>query len=154
MFEEIYNFLALSESLFTRGMPKAEQLTDAAQQGIQVVINLALHDIPNALPEEEKLVKSLGMTYFNIPVVWTNPTRENLNEFLDVMDAHSDEKVLVHCEANYRATAFPALYRILRLGWKPEDALGIMHQIWNEEKYPIWKNFIEESIQNRGHDKN
>jgi len=148
MFEEIRNFLPLSERLFTGGMPKAEQLRDAAVQGVQVVINLALHDIPTALPEEEKLVSSLGMTYINIPVIWNNPTRENLNEFLDAMQAHSEEKVLVHCEANYRATAFPALYRILRLGWKREDALDVMHHIWNEEKYPVWKKFIEESIDN------
>jgi protein tyrosine phosphatase (PTP) superfamily phosphohydrolase (DUF442 family) len=148
MFEEIRNFLPLSENLFTGGMPKAEQLKDAATQGVQVVINLALHDAPTALPEEEKLVSSLGMTYINIPVIWNNPTRENLNEFLDAMDAHSQEKVLVHCEANYRATAFPALYRILRLGWKREDALEVMHRIWNEEKYPVWKKFIEESIDN------
>jgi protein tyrosine phosphatase (PTP) superfamily phosphohydrolase (DUF442 family) len=148
MFEEIRNFLPLSENLFTGGMPKAEQLRDAAEQGVQVVINLALHDIPNSLPEEEKLVRSFGMTYINIPVLWNHPTRENLNEFLEAMDAHSEEKVLVHCEANYRATAFPALYRILRLGWKPEDALDVMHQIWNEEKYPVWKKFIEESIGN------
>ena len=148
MFEEIRNFLPLSENLFTGGMPKAEQLRDAAGQGVRVVINLALHDIPNALPEEEKLVGSLGMTYINIPVVWNHPNRENLNEFVEAMDAHSEEKVLVHCEANYRATAFPALYRILRLGWKPEDALDVMHQIWNEEKYPIWKRFIEERISN------
>ena len=148
MFEEIRNFLPLSENLFTGGMPKAEHLRDAAGQGVQVVINLALHDISNALPEEEKLVGSLGMTYINIPVLWNHPTRENLNEFLEAMDAHSEEKVLVHCEANYRATAFPALYRILRLRWKPEDALDVMHQIWNEEKYPVWKKFIEESISN------
>ena len=148
MFEEIRNFLPLSENLFTCGMPKAEQLKDAATQGVQVVINLALHDAPTALPEEEKLVSSLGMTYINIPVIWNNPTRENLNEFLDAMEAHSEEKVLVHCEANYRATAFPALYRILRLGWKREDALDVMHHIWNEEKYPVWKKFIEESIDN------
>ena len=148
MFEDIRNFLPLSERLFTGGMPKAEQLRDAAVQGVQVVINLALHDIPTALPEEEKLVSSLGMTYINIPVIWNNPTRENLKEFLDAMEAHSEEKVLVHCEANYRATAFPALYRILRLGWKREDALDVMHHIWNEEKYPVWKKFIEENIDN------
>jgi protein tyrosine phosphatase (PTP) superfamily phosphohydrolase (DUF442 family) len=148
MFEEIRNFLPLSENLFTGGMPKAEQLRAAAGQGVQVVINLALHNISSALPDEESLVKSLGMTYINIPVVWNHPTRENLNEFLEAMDAHSEEKVLVHCEANYRATAFPALYRILRLGWKPEDALDVVHQIWNEEKYPVWKKFIEESISN------
>jgi len=150
MFEEIRNFLPLSENLFTGGMPEAEQLRDAAGQGVHVVINLALHDIPKALPEEEKLVRSLGMTYISIPVIWNHPTRENLNEFLDAMDAHSEEKVLVHCEANYRATAFPALYRILRLGWKREDALDVMHQIWNEEKYPAWKKFIEESIHKLG----
>jgi protein tyrosine phosphatase (PTP) superfamily phosphohydrolase (DUF442 family) len=146
MFEEIRNFLPLSENLFTGGMPRAEELRDAARHGVQVVINLALHDLPNALPEEEKLVKSLGMTYINIPVLWNHPTRENLNEFLDAMDAHNKEKVLVHCEANYRATAFPALYRILRLGWKREDALDVMHQIWDEEKYPVWKKFLEGSI--------
>jgi len=71
-----------------------------------------------------------------------------LNEFMDAMDAHSQEKVLVHCEANYRAAAFPALYRILPLGWKREDALAVMHRIWNEEKYPVWKKFMEESIDN------
>jgi protein tyrosine phosphatase (PTP) superfamily phosphohydrolase (DUF442 family) len=148
MLEEIRNFLPLSERLLTGGMPSAEQLRDAAREGVQVVINLALHDIPTALPEEEKLVNSLGMRYINIPVIWNNPTRENLNQFLNAMDAHSEEKTLVHCEANYRATAFPALYRILRLGWKREDALEVMHQIWNEEKYPVWKKFIEESIAN------
>ena len=148
MFEEIRNFLPLSEKLFTGGMPDAGQLRDASGEGIQVVINLALHDIPTALPEEEKLVESLGMKYINIPVIWNNPTRENLDQFLDAMDAHRDEKVLVHCEANYRATAFPALYRILRQGWKREDALEVMHRIWNEEKYPVWKKFIEESIDN------
>jgi protein tyrosine phosphatase (PTP) superfamily phosphohydrolase (DUF442 family) len=149
MFEEIYNFLPLSEKLFTGGMPKADQLKDAAEQGVQVVINLALHDIPNALPDEEGLVRSLGMTYINIPVLWNNPTQRNLDEFLDAMDAHKEEKVLVHCEANYRATAFPTLYRILRLGWKPEEAMDVMHQIWNEEKYPVWKKFIEESMDHR-----
>jgi protein tyrosine phosphatase (PTP) superfamily phosphohydrolase (DUF442 family) len=148
MFEEIRNFLPLTEDLFTGGMPKAEQLRDAARHGVEVVINLALHDLPNALPEEENLVKSLGMTYINIPVLWNHPTRENLHEFLDAMDAHNKEKVLVHCEANFRATAFPALYRILRLGWKREDALDVMHKIWDEEKYPVWKKFIEESIDN------
>ena len=30
MFEDIYNFLALSENLFTGGMPKADELKDAA----------------------------------------------------------------------------------------------------------------------------
>lgn len=146
MFEDIYNFLPLSENLYTGGMPKEGQLTDAAEQGVNVVINLALHDLPNVLPNEEELVESLGMKYINVPVLWNNPTRENLDAFMDAMDSHKGKNILVHCEANYRATGFVTLYRILRLGWEQETALTDMHKIWNEEKYPVWKTFIEETI--------
>jgi protein tyrosine phosphatase (PTP) superfamily phosphohydrolase (DUF442 family) len=146
MFEDIYNFLKLSDTLFTGGMPKAAELTDAAQKGVDIVINLAPHDVPNALPGEADLVDSLGMQYFNIPVNWNTPTRDGLDRFIDVMDANSGKKILVHCQANFRATAFVALYRILRDGWNPDDAMAGMHQIWDEEDYPIWKMFIEQSL--------
>jgi protein tyrosine phosphatase (PTP) superfamily phosphohydrolase (DUF442 family) len=146
MFEDIYNFLKLSDTLFTGGMPKAEELRDAAQKGVDVVINLAPHDVPNALPDESDLVDSLGMQYFNIPVNWNTPTRDGLDRFIEVMDANSGKKILVHCQANFRATAFMALYRILRDGWNPDEAMAGMHQIWDEEDYPIWKMFIEQSL--------
>lgn len=146
MFEDIYNFLALSDNLFSAGMPQAEQLTDAAQKGVQVVINLAPHEVHNALPAEAELVNSLGMQYVNIPVNWNTPTKEGLDRFIDVMDANQDRKILVHCQANFRATAFIAMYRILRQGWTFEDAMQGMHQIWDEEDYPIWKMFIEETL--------
>jgi protein tyrosine phosphatase (PTP) superfamily phosphohydrolase (DUF442 family) len=146
MFEDIYNFLKLSDTLFTGGMPKAEELSDAARKGVDVVINLAPHDVPNALPEEADLVDSLGMQYFNIPVNWNTPTPDGLDRFIEVMDANSGKKILVHCQANFRATAFVALYRILRDGWNPDDAMTEMHQIWDEEDYPIWKMFIEQSL--------
>lgn len=146
MFNDIRNFLPLSETLFTGGMPEANQLTDASQQGVQVVINLALHDIPGALPEEKETVESLGMKYINIPVVWQNPTRQNLDEFMAAMDSHKGEKILVHCEANYRATGFVTLYRILRLGWGSEEAFQDLRKIWNPEKFPVWQKFINDNL--------
>ena len=146
MFEDIYNFLLLSEHLFTGGMPKADQLKDAAQHGIEVVINLAPHYVPDALPGEAELVNSLGMQYVNIPVNWNTPTKEGLDRFMDAMDESKGKKVLVHCEANFRATAFVSMYRILRQGWDPEDALVVMHRIWDEDAYPVWKMFIEDML--------
>ena len=145
MLENIRNFLPLSENLYTGGMPKADQLTDAAQQGVEVVINLAVQDSPDASPEE-KLVESLGMKYINVPVVWHEPTRANLDEFMNAMDAHQGKKILVHCEANYRATGFVALYRILRQGWDQEAAFQDLRKVWNPEKFPIWQKFIEENL--------
>jgi protein tyrosine phosphatase (PTP) superfamily phosphohydrolase (DUF442 family) len=150
MFENIYNFLALSENLFTGGMPKAEELTDAAQRGVEVVVNLAPHHAPNALPNEMELVTTLGMRYVNIPVDWNTPTKDGLDRFLQVMDENQDKKILVHCQANFRATAFVSMYRILRQGWKTEDAMKVMHQIWDEEDYPMWKLFIENTLKKTG----
>lgn len=146
MFEDIYNFLPLSENLFTGGMPTAGQLEDAAQRGVEVVINLAPHEVSNALPGETELVSSLGMQYINIPIIWNTPTKDGLERFMDAMDEHGDKKILVHCQANFRATAFVALYRILRQGWGADDAMAGMHRIWDAEEYPIWKMFIEENL--------
>jgi protein tyrosine phosphatase (PTP) superfamily phosphohydrolase (DUF442 family) len=151
MFEEIYNFLALSENLFTGGMPTQEQLADAAQRGVELVVNLAPHEVSNALPGETELVASLGMQYINIPVIWTTPTKDGLDRFMDAMDQNKDKKILVHCQANFRATAFMALYRILRQGWNIEEAMAGMHQIWDTEDYPIWKMFIEENLKKSRH---
>jgi protein tyrosine phosphatase (PTP) superfamily phosphohydrolase (DUF442 family) len=149
MFEEIYNFLPLSERLFTGGMPKADQLIDAAQYGVQLVVNLAPHSVPNALPGEAALVESLGMQYANIPVDWNTPTKDDLDRFMDTMDSNADRKILVHCQANFRATAFVAMYRVLRQGWNIDEAMEGMHAIWDEEDYPIWKTFIENTLKSR-----
>ena len=146
MLKNMYNFLTLSEDLFTGGMPTVDQLEDASRQGVQVVVNLAPHDVIDALRDEEKLVTSLGMHYINIPVLWNTPTRDGLDRFMDAMDENRGKKILVHCQANFRATAFMALYRILRLGWNAEDAMKGMDMIWDVEDYPIWKMFILENL--------
>jgi protein tyrosine phosphatase (PTP) superfamily phosphohydrolase (DUF442 family) len=146
MFQEIYNFLAVSENLYTGGMPTSEQLHDAAREGVELVINLAPHEVSNALPKESELVTSLGMQYINIPVIWNTPTKDGLDRIMDIIDENRNRKILVHCQANFRATAFMALYRILRQGWNAEDAMEGMHQIWDAEDYPIWKMFIEENL--------
>lgn len=144
---DIYNFLYYHEKLSSSGMPKPEQIQSIADAGVELVINLAPHDVPHAVPEEEKIVQSFGMEYLNIPVNWGTPTRDGLNIFMDKMDANVDKKIHVHCEANFRASGFVAIYRILRLGWKEEEAFEIMHKIWDEDAYPVWKMFIENAIQ-------
>lgn len=143
---DIYNYLYYNETLSSSGMPTPEQMKSIAEAGIQVIINLAPHDVPQALANEKQLVESLGMTYIHLPVNWSTPTRDGLNIFMEKMDANRDKKLHVHCEANFRATAFIAIYRIMRLGWKEDDALEIMHTIWDEDAFPIWKMFIEDAI--------
>jgi len=142
----IYNYLYYNEKLSSSGMPTPDQLTLVAEAGVKVVINLATSKSEGAIPNEGELVSGLGMEYINIPVDWNNPTHEDLDTFLNAMDKHKDENILVHCQANFRASGFVALYRILRLGWKREDAFQDMQKIWSPEEYLVWDMFIEENL--------
>ncbi len=147
MIEDMYNFLSLSDKLLTGGMPTSDQLKSAAEAGVETVINLALFDPQSDLANEGELVKSLGMEYINIPVDWDSPLRQNLEEFMKAMHAREQNKLLVHCRANYRVSAFIALYRILQLEWEPQAAFKDLRRIWNPDEYPVWRRFIEESLE-------
>ncbi len=127
-------------------MPTAGQMKEIANAGVRVVINLALTTSQGALPEEDHVVESLGMKYIHIPVEWNNPTKQNLDDFFTALDEHKEEKVLVHCQANYRASSFVMLHRVLRLGWKKEEAIPIMEKMWNPEDFPVWQKFIDENL--------
>ncbi len=146
MIEDIRNFRPLTERLLSSGMPTAEQVADLAHAGVELVINLAPFDPERDLADEASLVKSAGMDYLNIPVEWDAPRAQDLETFMRAMDGNRQRKVLVHCRANYRATGFVALYRILRLGWRPEDAFKDLLPIWNPEEYPVWQKFIDDNL--------
>lgn len=128
-------------------MPTPEQLSEVAEAGIKFVVNLATSKSEGWIPNEGEVLTGLGMDYLSIPVDWENPTVQNLEDFMNAMDAHKNVRVLVHCQANFRATGFVTLHRILRLGWKREAAFVDLRKIWNPEEYPIWQKFIEESLE-------
>lgn len=141
--EAIYNFSAISDKLATSGQATEEQFTIVKNAGFELVINLASLDSKYDLKDEAGLVAGLGIEYINIPVIWDSPTQENLQVFFDTMEANEGKKVLVHCIANFRASAFIMLYRVIKKGVPFAEAEQHMRAIWNpEEKYPIWVDFI------------
>ena len=144
--KDIYNYWFYDERLSSSGMPTTEQMKSVADAGVKVVINLALRTSQGALENEGAVVESLGMKYIHIPVEWSDPTRQNLEDFFNAMDTHKHENVLVHCQANYRASSFIMLYRVLRLGWKKEEAIPVMEKMWNPEDFPVWQKFIEANL--------
>jgi protein tyrosine phosphatase (PTP) superfamily phosphohydrolase (DUF442 family) len=144
--KDILNFLPLSETLLSGGMPTLEQMADVANAGVQLVVNLAPYDAASDLQDEAALVESRGMEYLNIPVEWDSPRPQDLQAFMDAMDRNANKKILVHCRANYRATGFITLYRVLRLGWEPAEAFEDLRRIWRPEEYPVWEAFIKNML--------
>ena len=140
----IINYLEISERLGTGGMPTREQLAALPAAGYQVVINLAVPESPNAIPEEAELVRQLGMTYYAVPVIWEQPSAENLRAFFAALEAHPEEKIFAHCAMNMRVSVFVCLYRVLRQGLPLAQALEDVHQIWQPN--PTWQAFLEEML--------
>ena len=142
--EEIYNYRGVTDQICTGGQPTEEQLRSAAAEGFTCVINLATIDPGRSLEDEGGLVRSLGMTYHHIPVAWENPQESDFAAFEAVMQASRADKLLIHCAANFRVTAFYSLYAVKHLGWTEAQAGDFRASIWKGSNYPIWEKFIGE----------
>jgi protein tyrosine phosphatase (PTP) superfamily phosphohydrolase (DUF442 family) len=140
--QDIRNFRQVSDDLITGGQPSEEQLQAAAAEGVMVVINLATINPRYSLPDEEELTRSLGMTYYHIPVAWDNPQESDFAAFETVMGQIRGRKTLIHCAANFRVTAFYALYALKNLGWSEARADEFMASVWSGSNWPIWQHFI------------
>ncbi|MFT5927760.1 MAG: protein tyrosine phosphatase (PTP) superfamily phosphohydrolase (DUF442 family), partial [Candidatus Azotimanducaceae bacterium] len=96
--------------------------------------------------QEGFLLTNEGINYVQIPVVWDKPTAADLQLFYAVMEGRGERKTLVHCFANYRASAFTYLYRVTRLGVDEAEARKDLEIVWSEEAFvdaPQWRKFID-----------
>ena len=131
--------------LSTSGQPTEAQLRAAATEGYEVIINLALHDHPRySLHDETGLVGELGMVYVHIPVQFEDPQEAELLNFFQAMEKHKCKKMLVHCAANMRVTAFLGLYRRLRQEQPESEAFAPMKSVWLPDE--IWAAFISRML--------
>ncbi len=137
----IYHFLRLSETIATAGQPTVEQFPAIQAAGYQVVINLALPESVNAIPEEATIVPALGMAYIHIPVMWEQPTIENFHQFADQLQAHQGQQIFVHCAANMRVSAFMYLYRRRYEGLSEAAAREDLAKIWVPNE--TWQKFMQ-----------
>jgi uncharacterized protein (TIGR01244 family) len=141
----IYNFQKISDSLACAGQPREEQLASVAEDGYQVIINLGLANGKYALGDEAASVKALGLTYHHIPVQFDDPQLDELRSFVALMNKHAGEKTLVHCAANYRASAFTGLYLFSAGKLDKEEVQSFIEDVWQPDG--IWQQFIEESVE-------
>jgi protein tyrosine phosphatase (PTP) superfamily phosphohydrolase (DUF442 family) len=142
--EGILNYLPISETIGTAGQPTKAQFATIRAAGYEAVVNLAMPDSSNALPDERELVAEQGMDYVHIPVVWDAPSMADLERFFAVMEGYRDRKVFVHCVVNMRVSVFILLYRVLRQGVPLGEARGAMLKIW--EPNEVWQSFMEDAL--------
>mgnify|MGYP005999892121 CR=1 FL=1 len=129
--QKILNYIKINELISTSGQPKIDEFEIIAQEGFEVVINLAMYNASNAIENENKVVTDLNMSYFHIPVDFENPTLSDLKLFLNVLQSLGANKVWIHCAKNYRVSAFMYVYHKYILNTPFENIDLSIFDIWS-----------------------
>ena len=138
------NVVTVSDRLVTSGQPTSNSLATLSKQGFQAVIYLAPPTVSNAVSNEPDLIRGQGMDYINIPIEWTHPTEAHFHAFVAAMKQFQGRKVLVHCQANMRASAMTFLYRVIIEGENPARAYEFVTKVWSPDG--PWKTLIESQL--------
>jgi protein tyrosine phosphatase (PTP) superfamily phosphohydrolase (DUF442 family) len=139
-FEDISNYLEYSDNFASAGQPTEAELELIRNAGFERIVYLAFSTDTRAIPAEDRLVRDLGMDYVQIPVMWESPTVSDFASFAAVMQRAPDKKTLLHCQANFRASAFGFLYRVIHENVPVAEAKAEMNTIW--EPNETWRQLI------------
>lgn len=144
--EQPYNFKIIDAQTTSSGAINTEQLHALGGQNYQVVINLLPNDNRDATANEQKIVEQQGIDYVYIPVDFTNPKEDDYQQFANAMTKHHAQKTHIHCAANYRASAFYAIYAHQHLGWTVTEAKQHIESLWQPREHPQWLALLQNNI--------
>jgi uncharacterized protein (TIGR01244 family) len=136
----------LSDRVSTSGRLQEADPARLAAIGVKHVINLAMPDHPEALPDAATAFAAQGIGYTHIPVPFDAPEEAHYRAFVEALGA-AETPVHVHCIANWRVSAFFYRYHRDACGMAEAQARVLMKQQWSPETSdhpdaPAWAAFI------------
>jgi len=142
---DIRAFLRLSPRITTSGAIGPADPPRLAAIGVRHVINLALADHPEILPDAAERWAAEGIRYTHIPVPFDAPGEVHFRAFASAMQEDANP-VHVQCIMNWRVSAFMYRYHC-ETGMDEAEARGQMERIWSPEASdhpdaPRWAAFI------------
>jgi uncharacterized protein (TIGR01244 family) len=124
----IPKFLQVNPQFCTGAQPRLDAFTKLKADGVKAVLNLRQPSEHRAA-DEQAAVEAAGMKYFNIPVVYREPTDADADQFLKITDDPANRPMFIHCTAAIRVGAFWAIRRAVRDGVPVDAALAEGHKV-------------------------
>ncbi len=139
----ILNYYKVNDRLQTSGQPRIKDFELIAKTGVSTLINLAMHNSDNALPDEGGIVSSLGMNYIHLPVPFDTVNKDHLVRFCALFSAVEEESVWVHCALNMRASVFVERYFTLEKSFKSDAVVSPTLKKWKSNMEPVWQEIMQ-----------
>jgi tyrosine-protein phosphatase SIW14 len=122
------NFGRVAENLYRGGQPTSDGFNSLRAMGVGIVVNYRENHAETMKEKQE--VESRGMQYVGIP--WSaneEPANAQIVQFLDLVRAHPNTKMFVHCQRGAdRTGVMIASYRIAIEHKSAAEAIAEMHQ--------------------------
>jgi len=143
------NFKRYSKSISSAGQLHDRHISFIRDENYSLVVYLAF-DSPDddSRLGIDKLIRGTGARYIQLPVDWFQPTPENYNHFAGAVTANNERNILVHCQMNFRASAFSFLYRVIEGDKNFQEAKEDMLSVWTPNA--TWTTFINEVLSLNG----
>jgi len=142
--DKAYNYRQVDERLATAGRVEPQQLAQLGGEGFEVVISLLPESSEYAVAGERQAVEVQGIEYHYLPVDFGAPTLEDYGQFRQLMQRAGERKLLIHCAANYRVSAFYSRYAIDTGRWSQAQADEFMWSVWQPDEHPPWPRWLEQ----------
>jgi len=139
------NFGRVTPNLYRGAQPTDTGFQELKKLGVEIVVNF--RNERDEIEVERRTVERLGLRYVSIP--WGashNPTSQQVADFLEVLQANPESKILVHCHRGAdRTGTMVAAYRIAEQHWAPPQAIQEMrayhyHHFW----WPNLQRYVED----------
>ena len=117
------NFNKVNDGIYRGGQPSDEGFRNLAKMGVKTVVDLRRPN-EHSTADEERLVKSLGMRYVNVPMNgMAAPTEQQVSKVLGILNASEGGPVFVHCRRGAdRTGTVLACYRMGHDSWENRKA--------------------------------
>ncbi|MEO1037394.1 MAG: protein tyrosine phosphatase family protein [Pseudomonadota bacterium] len=145
--QDLPNFVAYPEGFASAGQPNAAQYVEIAEAGYDRVIYLAYNDSPQIKGSNDRDAHAAGLDYIHVAVRFDEPRYTDFAAFAALMQM-SDQHTLVHCQVNYRASAFSFLYRVIYEDVAVADAKQAVDAVWQPNE--TWQAFMRATLEKHG----
>lgn len=142
------NVVVIGPNLVTSGQPTVQALAGLSKQGFEAGIYLAPSSVSDAIKNEPELVNSQGLEFIHVPIPFGAPTEAHFEAVSAALQRLRDQKVLVHCQVNMRASTMVFLHRVIEEKESPAMAWESVTRVWSPEG--PWKRLVLAQLSKHG----
>ena len=139
----LLNYCEVTDRISMGGQPTIDQFSVIKQMGKDVIIQLVVKEASYSVKDEAYHVDKASLGYEFMDISFANPTLEDVEQFMQLMQKYRDKNLYVHCAVGFCTSGLMVIYLMQTQSMTYAEAKACVLSDWNPT--PVWTNLIEET---------